>query len=124
VLNTTCQNCHGVNGAFVAPNTGSVPADWTKVSDSTPTAAKYLVHAEVARTSRDMMDKAEMLVTGGSVLGTTDGVDGVCAGCHGDNSAAVSCTNPKWMQHLTLGRVSESVWEQVSLGVTMTRCGW
>ena len=31
VLNTTCQNCHGVNGVFGPKNPNSVPADWTAV---------------------------------------------------------------------------------------------
>jgi len=125
VLNTTCQNCHGVNGVFGggAVDTNSVPGAWTHVS--TPTD-KYLVHAQVARTSRQMMDKAETLVTGG-VLGTTDGTDGVCVTCHTggvDHLASVGCANSTWMQHLTQGRVAESVWEQVSLAETTTRCGW
>ena len=75
------------------------------------------------------MDKAEMLVTNGSVFGSTDGSDGVCLGCHGDesdelNTNGCNVDGGTWMRHLTQGRVSESVWEQVSLAQTGTRCGW
>ena len=125
MLNSTCQNCHGVNGVFsgAAVNTSSVPGDWTKVTVPVSPTANYLGHAQDGRTSRQMMDKAEQLVNGGS-FDTTDGSDGVCAGCHGDNSASVSCSEPKWLQHLTKGRVAESVWEQVSLSLAGSRCGW
>ena len=78
--------------------------------------------------SRQMMDKAEILVNG-AVTGTADGV---CTACHGDNSGQVSCSNPKWLQHLTQGRVAESVWENVTdtqLGdgnpnTPPETCGW
>jgi hypothetical protein len=119
VLNSTCQNCHGVNGAFVAPNTSSVPGDWTNVSTGNPA---YLQHGMTGKTSRLMMDNAETLVNG-SAFGTTDGSDGVCVGCHVDYSAGLSCT-AGWKQHLTQGRVAESVWEQVSDMKTGTLCGW
>jgi mono/diheme cytochrome c family protein len=125
VLNTTCQNCHGVNGQFGAAyvNTNSVPGDWTKVAVPASASVNYLGHAMDGRTSRQMMDKAEKLVDG-TVLDTTDGSDGVCVGCHVDHSASVSCTLAVWKQHLTQGRVAESVWEKVSLAKTGTRCGW
>jgi hypothetical protein len=119
VLNTTCQNCHGVNGPPNAINTESNPADWTSVSTHTD---GFLVHAQNGWTSRQMMDKAETLVFG-NVYGSTDGSDGVCLGCHVDNSAAVAC-NAGWREHLTLGRVAESVWEQVSISRTGGTCGW
>ncbi len=63
VLNTTCQNCHGVNGATGAGtvNTNSNPADWTGVSSH---AEIFLEHASAGYTSRQMMDKAETLVNG------------------------------------------------------------
>ena len=123
VLNSTCQNCHGVNGAFVPPNTSSTPAQWTGVANH---AANFLKHASVGKAyvSRQMMDKAETLVNG-SVYGTTDGSDGVCVGCHADFTVTpgVSCT-ASWKQHLTQGRVAESVWEQVSNQRTGSLCGW
>jgi mono/diheme cytochrome c family protein len=121
VLNTTCQNCHGVDGAFgsSAVNTNSVPADWTKVASHEP---GFLQHSYWGFTSRQMMDNAETLVSG-SVDGTTDGSDGVCVGCHANFSAGLSCT-AGWRQHLTQGRVAESVWEQVSEMKTGTLCGW
>jgi hypothetical protein len=118
VLNSTCQNCHGVNfNQGVQSN--SMPSDWTKVATHT---VGFLTHASSAFVSRQLMDKAEILVNG-AVTGTADGV---CTACHGDNSAQVNCSNPKWIQHLTLGRVAESVWEEVSLSDTPTHttCGW
>lgn len=121
VLNSTCQNCHGVNGEFGAANidTDSVPADWTEVADH---EEGFLKHADLGFTSRLMMDKAETLVLG-SVYGSTDGSDGVCQGCHEDESDEVSC-NSEWLEHLAQGRVAEPVWEHVSLIRTGTRCGW
>ena len=119
VLNTTCQNCHGVDGEEHDYDTNSVPADWTRVADH---EEDFLRHADEGRTSRRMMDSAEMLVLG-AVYGSTDGSDGVCTGCHGDESEEVSC-NGKWTRHLTQGRVAESVWEHVSMSRTGTRCGW
>ena len=127
VLNTTCQNCHGVNG-FGGPgyNPNSVPGDWTLVVDNpSPKDEAYLGHANDGRTSRLMMDNAEMLVNGGPFT-TTNGSDGVCIGCHVDQTAggtSLAC-NVGWKQHLTQGRVAESVWEKVSLAITGTRCGW
>jgi mono/diheme cytochrome c family protein len=119
VLNTTCQNCHGVNGSSSDPDTNSVPADWTAVADNDST---YLQHADIGLTSRQMMDKAETLVNG-SVYGSTDGSDGVCLGCHVNRSTDVAC-NAGWREHLTQGRVAESVWEQVSITRTGGTCGW
>jgi hypothetical protein len=76
-------------------------------------------------TSRQMIDKAEMLVNG-AVSGTTDGSDGVCVGCHVDytgGGTSLNCTNG-WRKHVTQGRVAESVFVQVSEGITGTTCGW
>ena len=83
VLNSTCQNCHGVNGEFGSSNvdTDSVPVDWTKVASHDQ---GFLEHAKNGFTSRQMMDKAETLVLG-DVYGLTDGSDGVCLGCHGNS---------------------------------------
>jgi len=128
VLNTTCQNCHGVNGEFGSSNvdTNSTPAQWTKVASH---EEGFLKHSMNGFTSRQMMDKAEMLVLG-DVYGTSDGSDGVCVGCHGDNSSELNTEGcdldeePDWFQHLTQGRVAESVWETASLAQTGTRCGW
>jgi cytochrome c5 len=131
VLNTTCQNCHGVNGEFPNSNldtvdTNSTPAQWTKVANHTE---KFLRHAMNGFTSRQMMDKAETLVNS-AVSGPADGL---CTACHEDNEdhtpvlASEGCDlddEPDWFQHLSQGRVAESVWEQVSLDKTGTRCGW
>ena len=127
VLNSTCQNCHGVNGEFGAGaiNTGSVPADWTKVASGDD---GFLAHAMWGLTSRQLMDKAETMVIG-DVSGSTDGSDGVCLGCHGDESGELNAEGcdvdgGEWMRHLTQGRVAESTWEHVSDIQTGTLCGW
>ena len=134
VLNTTCQNCHGVNGVFgsTAVNTSSTPAQWTKVASHTEV---FLKHAMNGFTSRQMMDKAEKLVNGA----VTQPADGLCTACHevlDENSGTYDHTatlnaegcnldnEPTWMEHLTQGRVAESVWEEVSNAQTGTNCGW
>jgi hypothetical protein len=73
-----------------------------------------------------MMDKAEV-ATFGQVLGA-DPADRnqLCSSCHGGGNnelGNVKC-NKKWLQHLTQGRVAESVWEDVSLNETGGLCGW
>ena len=81
------------------------------------------------RGSRQMMDKAEMEVNGGSVFmdtGTgapgTDGDGGLCTACHGSDGNNVSCTNGQWLDHLTEGRVSAPVFEKVSVNQTGGTC--
>jgi cytochrome c5 len=128
VLNTTCQNCHGVDGNFGSGtvDTNSDPADWTKVAALTE---DFLRHAMNGFTSRQMLDKAEILVNGA----VAQPADGLCMECHtgnADNSTVLATegcdlnNEPDWMQHLTQGRVSEAVWEDVSIAETGTRCGW
>jgi mono/diheme cytochrome c family protein len=120
VLNTTCQNCHAVNGAFGAKNPNSVPADWAAIaSHETP----FLQHADNGWTSRLMMDEAESLVLG-TPYSTTDGSDGVCTGCHADYSASVSCSSTAWKEHLVNGRATEAAWEAASMAQTGSTCGW
>jgi len=109
VLDSTCQNCHG-------DERGEISA----------TEGQYVRHADVGRTSRLMMDKAEIAQLG-HVLGTTSTErTQLCSECHSQQLANVSC-NSEWRQHLTRGRVSESVWEDISLnaaGTQGTLCGW
>jgi VCBS repeat-containing protein len=138
VLNSTCQNCHGVNGEFGSGNvnTNSTPAQWTKVASHED---GFLKHAMNGFTSRQMMDKAEKLVNGGVTVPDPGNPDGLCTACHEEiddvtNSldhtgvlAAEGCdldNEADWYQHLTQGRVAESVWEQVSQAQTSTNCGW
>ena len=128
VLNTTCQNCHGVNGDFGSAfvNTHSTTAQWTKVASH---SSMFLKHAMNGWASRQMMDKAEILVNGV----VTGPAQGACTACHDNNEdhtpvlASEGCdldNEPTWYQHLSQGRVAESVWEAVSLDQTQTRCGW
>jgi hypothetical protein len=132
VLNTTCQNCHGVDGDFFSPpDTNSSPADWTKVASH---EWEFLAHADIGFTSRQMMDKAELLVNG-RVTGTIEQKKDknerkeLCSVCHEgkknqQNKLGQVACNDEWREHLSRGRVAESVWEEVSLEETGTRCGW
>jgi hypothetical protein len=127
VLNSTCQNCHGVNGgANVTAN--STPGDWTKVADHDP---GFLVHASSGLASRQMMDKAEILVQGhvtGGPGSKKNELNKLCSSsCHKGPKFEdkAKCDNDTWLQHLTLGRVAESVWEEVSKAQNDgSTCGW
>jgi hypothetical protein len=109
VLESTCQNCHGDESDEISASEEG-----------------YVTHADDGRTSRLMMDKAENAELG-HVLGAAPGAerDQLCTTCHeGENRLGeVTCTD-EWREHLTQGRVAESVWEDVSLDETATRCGW
>jgi cytochrome c5 len=134
VLSTTCLNCHADNSAQI-----------------TATNVKYLTHSvssdafdisggkqdQSARTSRRMMDTAE-IATLGHLLGAAENADGtanpdeatertgLCSTCHtnGTNQLGkVSCTTT-WKQHLTNGMVTESVWEDITKTVAADLCGW
>ena len=119
VLDTTCQNCHGPQN-----NAGVI---WGDVNIGNQT---YLQHASRnnPRGSRNMMDKAEMEVNGGSVFLDTgaNGNGGLCVGCHsvydGGNVADISCGNGNWLDHLTDGRTSAAAFEKVSTEVTGGTC--
>jgi len=109
VRDSTCQNCHQ-----------------DKAVDISAGEKDYLEHSQKGYTSRLMMDKAEV-ATFGQVLGA-DPADRnqLCSSCHGGGNnelGNVKC-NKKWLQHLTQGRVAESVWEDVSLNETGGLCGW
>jgi hypothetical protein len=120
VLNTTCQNCHGVNGGNTQ-NPNSTPAQWTSVSISDRTFMQHASRSNGARGSRQMMDKAEMAVNGGSVFmnagnnpNQDNGNAGICVACHTARGSSASCSNGTWLDHLTQGRVSAPVFEKVS----------
>ena len=104
-----CVSCHKDENNEVSPQEG-----------------EWLEHAMKGRVSRKTMDQIEIL-TSGEVFGTTNAESTVCVGCHSDESSKVSCDGGdgrEWKLHLAEGRVSESVWEQVSLDRTGTTCGW
>jgi mono/diheme cytochrome c family protein len=114
VLTSTCLNCHGVKG--------NNPA-WKKVRQDNE---DYMEHAssDIEKDlPRSMMDKAETELYG-APFSTTDGSDGACQGCHGDDSDNVSCSDTEWKLHLTEGRVAESTWETASIAQTGSTCGW
>ena len=104
-----CLNCHRDSAS--------------KISVSSP---KWLKHAQEGRVSRKIMDQVEVSQLG-SVIGdpaNQNPITGVCKGCHVEQSLRVSCSNTKWKQHVTRGRVSEKVWEYVSKTRTGSTCGW
>jgi hypothetical protein len=110
VLDTTCQNCHGPQGG----------ANWSDVNIDNE---EYMEHASRnnPRGSRNMMDKAEMELNGGSVFmnagsnqAQNNGNGGLCLACHGAEGSNVSCNDSEWLDHLTEGRVSAPVFEMVS----------
>ena len=106
-LDNLCQNCHGDERDEMSAND-----------------EEYLEHAMVGRTSRLMMDKAE-IAEFGHILGTGSNqeLNQLCSACHGNELDEVVCDS-EWRQHLTQGRVAEVVWEEVSLDTTGTTCGW
>jgi hypothetical protein len=110
-----CQNCHGPEVPDVVGN-------------------EYLRHAMWSRVSRGAMDAAERAVNDGLVYGEINPDDPapgeaqrdqLCSTCHGGTNLlpAVSC-NATWNDHLIQGRVSESVWEDISAGLMPAGCGW
>jgi cytochrome c553 len=118
VLDTTCQNCHGVQGA-----------NW---SDVGPNNETYMRHAmrNPPRGSRQMMDKAETELFGAPISNAgnnatqDNGTGGMCGTCHGNEGGNVSCTDNTWLDHLTEGRISEEAFVKVSLFRTGSTCGW
>jgi hypothetical protein len=104
-----CGNCHEDENHEVSPSEG-----------------EWLEHTMKGRVSRKTMDRIEIL-TKGAVFGAKNPRRTVCLGCHSDEWSDVSCNGDdgeQWKRHLSEGRVSESVWERVSLDRTGTTCGW
>ncbi len=112
-----CQNCHGDEADEVSDR----DEEWQQ-------------HAMRGRASRKMMDQVEMELLG-AIAGTNpDGSLNVsaarnrlCESCHGDEWREVSCNGEDgrdWKEHLSEGRVSPVVWEQVSKLRTGSTCGW
>jgi hypothetical protein len=106
-----CLNCHTDNSSQIS----STNKTWTE-------------HASKGRSSREMMDVAELLQNGhvGGDPAVEDPETTVCTSCHGDRTRTLArrgCTD-KWRNHLIEGRASELAWETVSLTHTGTTCGW
>jgi hypothetical protein len=112
-----CQNCHGDESDEVSTR----DEEWQQ-------------HAMRGRASRKMMDQVEIELLG-AIAGTNpDGSLNVsvarnrlCESCHGDEWNEVSCNGEdgrEWKRHLSEGRVSPVVWEQVSELRTGSTCGW
>jgi cytochrome c2 len=116
VLESTCQNCHEDERDEISAG----EYQWVR-------------HSWRGRTSRLMMDKAETAELG-HVLGAEPGAerDQLCTTCH---AVAKNGTKPNylnkvkncgtpWTKHLTQGRVSQSVWEDISQKKAGKLCGW
>jgi hypothetical protein len=84
---------------------------------------RWLRHTDVGRVAREQMDKVEIKKLG-AVCGTTNPLTTVCIACHVDNSSLVNCSNSKWLDHLTNGRVNDDVWINVSTLKTGGSCGY
>ena len=76
------------------------------------------------RVSRVAMDAVERAVNGGQVFGEIPGAQRgqLCSTCHGENKLGEQSCDEEWREHLIEGRVSQVVWEDVS--VSIGGCGW
>jgi len=111
-----CQNCHGDEADEIY---GRHDGRWEWNDE-------WLEHSMKGRVSRNTMDQVEVLQVG-HVAGDPDVEDPlqtVCRSCHGDESDHVRCSEKEWKEHLTEGRVSEKVWEDVSIKKAGSTCGW
>ena len=110
-LGDYCLNCHEDNRTEIS----STNKTWTE-------------HSFKGRSSREMMDKAEISILGhvGGDPAFEDPTNTVCTSCHGDRSRTLSrrgCTT-KWKNHLIQGRASEAAWEYMSTTKAGSNCGW
>ncbi len=112
-----CLNCHKNN-----------TSNATKVS---ATDDDWLEHTMKGRASRKIMDQVEVSllghVSGDPAFGDPMSRNGFCTECHKDRtnkSRQLACSNLQWKQHITQGRVSEKVWEYVSMTKLGSTCGW
>jgi hypothetical protein len=111
-LDDYCLNCHQDNSSQIDSNNRT----WTE-------------HSYKGRSSREMMDKAEIAVqghVGGDINAGEDPTNTVCTSCHGDRSNTLSrkgCST-KWNNHLIQGRSSEVAWEYMSTTYAGSNCGW
>ena len=111
--NDYCLNCHE-----------------DKSSEISSTNKTWAEHSFKGRSSREMMDKVELLQNGfiGGDPAEEDPRITVCTSCHGDRSNTLArrgCTT-KWKNHLVQGRSSEVAWEYMTANFTnsLDNCGW
>jgi len=110
-LDGYCLNCHEDRRSSIS----STNKTWTE-------------HSFKGRSSREMMDKAELLEVGhlSGDPAFEDPAATVCTTCHGNRTGTLArrgCSD-KWRNHLIEGRASESVWEYVSTTYAGSTCGW
>jgi len=114
-----CQNCH-------EDETDDVCGNFRRGGDDTYEEG-WLEHATKGRASRKLMDQVENDLCGnvaGAQRDNENPLNTVCEGCHGDESDEVSCGEKEWKEHLTEGRVAESIWVAVSKDLAGSTCGW
>ena len=115
-----CQNCHDNKVDEICDGGNSSNCDWRE---------DWLEHSTKGLVSRNTMDQVEIAEVG-HVAGDPvfeNPLTTVCQGCHGDESDEVQCSGNdgrEWKEHLTEGRVSQSVWEYVSTDLAGSTCGW
>ena len=128
-----CENCHGDRSSKMGEDKG-----------------KWLRHSFVGRIGRDMQDKAEIAAFGhvagdpdpdgipdnGDERSADDIADLVCSSCHslqgGPSGAFLDVVYDEltgecskiWKSHNIDGRVSEKVWEFISVSQSGGTCGW
>jgi hypothetical protein len=110
-LDGYCLNCHEDRRSLIS----STNKTWTE-------------HSFKGRSSRSMMDKAELLEVGhlSGDPAFEDPAATVCTTCHGNRTGTLArrgCSD-KWRNHLIEGRASEPVWEYVSTTYAGSTCGW
>jgi hypothetical protein len=114
-----CQNCH-------EDEVDEVCGNFRKGGDDTY-EEEWLEHATKGRASRKLMDQVENDLCGnvaGEQRDNENPLNTVCQGCHGDERKEVSCGEKDWKEHLTKGRVAESLWVSVSNDLAGSTCGW
>ncbi len=131
-LGSICLGCHGDNSAKVSCGNGKWLAhDGTRVSASVFDEVSTWATGGVCSTGGGGGGTTTPPSTGGGTTPPQTGggtpatppaaLGSICLGCHGDNSAKVSCGNGKWLAHDGT-RVSASVFDEVSTWATGGVC--
>jgi hypothetical protein len=101
----SCLSCHG---------------DFSAQVDCTN--SKWTSHVTLGRTDQATYDLAEVTYLG-STCSTTPDPLAACTSCHTDYAPLVACDNPNWTNHVSVGRVSQSTYDQAELTYLGNTCG-